>query len=68
MKQNVGGLDRIARVVIGATLVSLAAFGIVGLWGWIGLLPLLTGAVGWCPPYAMLGWSTCSAKPRSGAR
>ncbi|TXI83058.1 MAG: DUF2892 domain-containing protein [Cupriavidus sp.] len=68
MKQNVGGLDRIARVVIGAILVSLAAFGIVGLWGWIGLLPLLTGAVGWCPPYAMLGWSTCSAKPGSGAR
>ncbi len=59
MKSNVGGIDRIARIVIGAVLVILAATGQVGAWGWIGLLPLATGAVGWCPPYSILGINTC---------
>lgn len=63
MKTNVGGLDRIARIAVGVVLVGLAATGTVGAWGWLGLLPLATGAIGWCPPYAMLGWSTCSTKP-----
>ena len=59
MKSNVGGIDRIARVLIGAVLVILAATGKVGVWGWIGLLPLATGALGWCPPYSLLGINTC---------
>ena len=59
MKSNVGGIDRIARIVIGAVLVILAATGKVGVWGWIGLLPLATGALGWCPPYSLLGINTC---------
>jgi hypothetical protein len=59
MKSNVGGIDRIARIVIGAVLVILAATGQVGAWGWIGLLPLATGALGWCPPYSILGINTC---------
>ncbi len=59
MKTNVGGIDRIARIVIGAVLVILAATGKVGVWGWIGLLPLATGALGWCPPYSLLGINTC---------
>jgi len=62
MKTNVGGIDRILRIVIGAALVALAATGTVGLWGWIGIVPLATGLVGWCPPYALLGWSTCRVK------
>ncbi len=63
MKTNVGGLDRIARIAVGVVLVGLAATGTVGAWGWLGLLPLATGAIGWCPPYAIFGWNTCSTKP-----
>jgi hypothetical protein len=59
MKSNVGGVDRILRIVIGAVLVILAVTGQVGAWGWIGLLPLATGLMGWCPPYSLLGINTC---------
>jgi hypothetical protein len=59
MKSNVGGIDRILRIVIGAVLVLLAVTGQVGAWGWIGLLPLATGLMGWCPPYSLLGLNTC---------
>ena len=62
MKTNVGGLDRIARIVGGIVLIGLAATGTVGMWGWLGIVPLATGAIGWCPPYAMLGFSTCTTK------
>ena len=65
MKTNVGGIDRIARVVVGLVLVGLAATGTLGVWGWLGLVPLVTGLVGWCPPYAMLGWSTYAAKNKT---
>ncbi len=60
MNKNVGGIDRILRIVVGAALIVAAATGTVGLWGYIGVLPLLTGLVGWCPPYALLGFNTCS--------
>jgi hypothetical protein len=59
MKANVGTLDRGVRVLAGLALIGLAATGTVGWWGWLGLVPLATGLVGWCPPYAMLGVSTC---------
>ena len=59
MKSNVGGIDRVLRIVVGLVLVGLAATGQVGPWGWIGLLPLATGALGWCPPYTLLGINTC---------
>ena len=59
MKHNVGGIDRIARIAIGALLVALAISGQVGAWGWLGLLPLATGSLGWCPPYTLLGINTC---------
>ena len=62
MKSNVGGIDRILRIVVGAVLVILAATGQVGVWGWIGLLPLATGLMGWCPAYPLLGISTCKTK------
>lgn len=62
MKSNVGGIDRILRIVLGLVLIGLAASGTVGLWGWIGILPLATGLMGWCPPYALFGWSTCALK------
>ena len=65
MTSNVGGIDRIARIVIGLVLIGLAATGAVGWWGWLGIVPLATGAVGWCPPYALLGFNTCSMKSKS---
>lgn len=62
MKKNVGGIDRTLRIVLGLVLIGLAASGTVGWWGYLGVVPLLTGLVGWCPPYALLGWNTCSMK------
>ena len=62
MKLNVGGIDRILRITAGVVLVGLAATGTVGAWGWIGVVPLLTGAVGFCPLYPLLGMNTCPMK------
>lgn len=65
MTSNVGGIDRIARIVVGLLLIGLAATGTVGVWGWLGVVPLATGALGWCPPYAIFGFSTCAMKKES---
>ncbi len=62
MKLNVGGIDRGIRIAAGLALIGLAATGVVGWWGWLGVVPLATGALGWCPPYAILGINTCSIK------
>lgn len=64
MKTNEGTLDRALRVIVGLVLVVLAATGTVGLWGWIGLVPIATGLIGWCPAYTLLGINTCSLKSR----
>ncbi|MGQ9724369.1 MAG: YgaP family membrane protein [Tepidimonas sp.] len=58
MKSNVGGIDRIVRIVAGLILIALAATGTVGVWGWIGVVPLATGLIGWCPAYLPFGFST----------
>lgn len=62
MKANVGGIDKILRVIVGLVLIGLAATGMVGVWGWIGVVPLLTGLIGWCPLYPLLGLNTCPMK------
>jgi hypothetical protein len=59
MKANVGGIDRILRIVVGLVLVGLAATGTVGWWGWLGVVPLATGLLGWCPAYLPFGIKTC---------
>ncbi len=59
MKLNVGGADRVIRIVLGLALIGLTLTGNIGVWGWIGIVPLATGAIGWCPPYALLGFNTC---------
>lgn len=65
MTPNVGGIDRILRIVAGLVLLGLAATGTVGWWGWLGIVPLATGALGWCPPYAMFGFNTCASKHKA---
>jgi len=65
MKSNVGGIDRPLRIVAGLLLIALAATGTVGMWGWIGVVPLLTGLIGWCPVYPLLGINTCPMKKSS---
>ena len=62
MKSNVGGIDRIARIVLGLALIGLTLTGNIGVWGWLGVVPLATGAIGWCPPYAIFGFNTCAMK------
>lgn len=59
MNKNVGGIDRILRIVAGLILIALAALDVVGLWGFIGVVPLATGLIGWCPAYLPLGIKTC---------
>lgn len=61
MQTNVGGIDKIARIVIG---IALIVWAIVGgpAWAWIGIVPLATGVLGWCPAYTLLGIKTCPLK------
>ncbi len=62
MKQNVHNIERVARVILGLALIGLAATGTVGAWGWIGVVPLATGALGNCPLYSIFGFSTCKTR------
>lgn len=59
--RNIGGMDRIIRVVLGIGLIALVFLGPETRWGWLGLVPLLTGIVGFCPLYRLLGISTYHA-------
>lgn len=58
MKANVGGIDRILRIVLGAALILWAILG-GPVWAWIGIVPLATGALKFCPLYPLLGMNTC---------
>lgn len=62
MKSNVGGIDRILRLVLGLALIALTLMGVIGVWGWIGLVPLGTALMGFCPLYTVLGFSSCPVK------
>ena len=64
MKANVGSLDRALRIVAGVVLVVLAATGVIGVWGWIGIVPILTGTTRFCPAYTLLGMNTCPMDKR----
>jgi hypothetical protein len=64
MKKNEGTIDRVLRVAGGLVLIGLAATGTVGMWGYIGVVPLLTGAIGMCPLYTVLGINTCPVARR----
>jgi membrane protein implicated in regulation of membrane protease activity len=59
LKSNVGGIDRILRIVAGIVLIALTLMGVIGMWGWIGIVALATGLFRTCPIYSLLGFSTC---------
>ncbi|MDR3524880.1 MAG: DUF2892 domain-containing protein [Acetobacteraceae bacterium] len=61
MKCNVGGIDRTLRIVVGAALVAATALGYLPVWGYIGVVPLATGLIGWCPAYLPFGVKTCKS-------
>lgn len=61
MTSNVGGIDRMLRIAAGVVLLALGAFGPLGWWGLIGVVPLATGLIRWCPAYTLLGVNTCAA-------
>lgn len=60
--KNEGKIDRTLRVVVGAALISLVFVGPQTAWGWVGLVPLVTGLIGNCPVYSLLGLNTCGIK------
>lgn len=62
MTKNVGGIDRTIRIAIRLALTAAAATGTIDVWGHVGVVPLLTGLIGWCPPYALLGFNSCAVK------
>jgi hypothetical protein len=62
MTRNVGQTERLIRIVVGLGLLYLAVTGQYTPWTWLGVAPLLTGLIGWCPPYALLGINTCKAR------
>ena len=62
MKKNIHSVERLIRIVIGLVLVSFVFWGPQNLWFLLGLIPLATGLIGWCPPYQLLGINTCSKK------
>ena len=59
MKINEGPIDRLLRVVVGIGILSLAFVGLKTPWAYVGIVPLVTGIIGVCPPYALFGISTC---------
>jgi len=65
MKPNLHTVERVVRVVAGLFIASLAFWGPASLWFLLGLVLVATGLVGWCPPYAMLGISTCATQPNT---
>ena len=63
-KLDEGTLDRALRVLAGLVLIALTLTGTIGVWGWIGIVPIATGLMGWCPAYTLLGINTCPMKSR----
>lgn len=62
MQNNVGTVDRVIRIAVGAALIAWALYDPKAWWGWIGVVPLATGLIGWCALYVPLGLSTCATK------
>ncbi len=61
MKKNISGIERIVRTAVGLGILSLAFVGPQTAWAYLGIIPLITGLTGFCPPYALLGIKTCKS-------
>jgi hypothetical protein len=57
--QNVGGIDKVLRIIVGLALIAIVFVGPQTPWGWIGVIPLVTGLFGFCPLYKLIGVNTC---------
>lgn len=57
--KNAGTIDRAVRAIVGIALIALTLTGQLGVWGWIGIVPLATALIGWCPAYTLFGIKTC---------
>lgn len=62
MTRNIGNTERLIRLVVGLAILSLTVIGPQSIWGLLGLVPILTAAIGWCPPYSLLGINTCKSQ------
>lgn len=62
MNRNEGNADRAVRALAGIALIGATVAGVIGPWGWIGVVPLATAAMGWCPLYTLLGINTCGLR------
>jgi len=62
MQKNVGSIDKALRIIIGLALISIVFIGPQTPWGWVGLIPLVTALMGWCPLYKIIGANTCASK------
>lgn len=62
MKTNIGTIDRMIRILFGLGLIAATALGLIGIWGWIGVVPLATGLFRFCPLYSLLGINSCTVK------
>lgn len=65
MKPNVGGIDRVLRIVIGLALIALTLMGTIGPWGWLGVIVLATGVFRFCGLYSLIGVNTCATQGKS---
>ncbi|BEV71053.1 MULTISPECIES: DUF2892 domain-containing protein [unclassified Paludibacterium] len=63
MQTNVGSIDRLLRILLGVVLIALVLAGVIGPWGWLGVVPLATGLIRFCPLYRLIGCQTCQKQP-----
>ncbi len=66
MKANVGGIDRVLRIILGLALIGATLMGYIGMWGWLGIVPLATGLFRFCPAYTLFGFKTCTTRSPAG--
>ncbi|MBL0077195.1 MAG: DUF2892 domain-containing protein [Rhodocyclaceae bacterium] len=64
MKTNVGSIDRVIRIAVGLALVAGAVSGVIGMWGWLGVIAIATGVFRFCPAYMPFGLSTCRTETK----
>jgi len=67
MKINEGNIDRVLRIIVGIALIAMVFVGPQTIWGWVGIVPFITGVIGICPLYSVLGINTCPISQKNSA-